>query len=350
MDDVTGGGVSVAVVYDTGSRGHPALSGRTGVLAKAIARGAGAVDGTSVTLVHVDGRKQHWKTLDAADAIVFGCPTYMGSGSAAMKAFMEESLHPQFLEQRWKDKLAAGFTNSAGMSGDKLATLQQLAGFAAQHGMVWLSLGELPGWQDSSGSADDVNRLASFLGLMTQSNSDQGPDLVPPASDRATAHRFGRRIAGLTRRWVLGDNGRAAETAGIVLEAFAAVEGRNEQRLLELYHPQVEFHWPPSLPYGGFYGGARPNSRRSWREVWGPLQPTEQERSMSPRLVAAGGSEAVVLWRQRGLSPGGDRFDAEVLGLYEVRNGKFARAQMFYFDTDAVARFLDRAHGERARR
>lgn len=192
--------VSVAVVYDSGSRGYSALSGRTRMLAEGIARGAGAVEGTAVTLIPVADRASHWETLDAADAIVFGCPTYMGSGSAALKAFMEETIL-QFLEQRWKDKLAAGFTNSAGMSGDKLLVLQQLAGFAAQHGMLWITLGQLPGWQTSTGSAEDPNRLASFLGLMAQSNADQGPDLAPPASDRATAERFGRRIGEAAHRW-----------------------------------------------------------------------------------------------------------------------------------------------------
>jgi NAD(P)H dehydrogenase (quinone) len=97
--------------------------------------------------------------------------------------------------------LAAGFTNSAGMSGDKLLTLQQLAVFAAQHGMIWVTLGEFPGWTSSRGSAEDVNRLASFLGLMAQSNGDQGPDLAPPASDRTTAERFGQRISQLAHRW-----------------------------------------------------------------------------------------------------------------------------------------------------
>jgi NAD(P)H dehydrogenase (quinone) len=70
--------------------------------------------------------------------------------------------------------------------------------------MLWVPLGQLPGWQTSAGSADDQNRLASFLGLMAQSNADQGPDLVPPASDRATAERFGRRIADAAHRWVRG--------------------------------------------------------------------------------------------------------------------------------------------------
>jgi multimeric flavodoxin WrbA len=196
--------VSVAIVYDSGSRGHPAVGGRTRVIAEAVARGAEVVEGTAVGLIPVAEREYHWEVLDEADAIVFGCPTYMGSGSAELKAFMEETLQPRFLEQRWKDKLAAGFTNSAGMSGDKLLSLQQLAGFAAQHGMIWVTLGQLPGWQTSLGSAEDENRLASFLGLMAQSNADQGPDLVPPPSDRATAERFGKRIGEAAHRWAKG--------------------------------------------------------------------------------------------------------------------------------------------------
>jgi ketosteroid isomerase-like protein len=63
---------------------------------------------------------------------------------------------------------------------------------------------------------------------------------------------------------------------------------------------------------------------------------------MDPRVVAATEREVVVLWHQRGLSAGGERFDGEVLGLYGVRDGKFARAQMFYFDAVAVHRFLQK--------
>lgn len=64
---------------------------------------------------------------------------------------------------------------------------------------------------------------------------------------------------------------------------------------------------------------------------------------MDPQVVAATEREVVVRWRQRGVSPSGERFEGEALGLYEVRDGKFARAQMFYFDSVAVQRFLDAA-------
>lgn len=118
-------------------------------------------------------------------------PSLMGSRSAAFKSFMEDSFVHAWRKQLWKDKLAAEFTNSAGRSGDKLATLLQLAIFAAQHGMVIVSLGELPGHITSDGGEHEINRFSSFVGLMGQSNSDQGPDASTPLSDRETGRRFG---------------------------------------------------------------------------------------------------------------------------------------------------------------
>jgi ketosteroid isomerase-like protein len=122
----------------------------------------------------------------------------------------------------------------------------------------------------------------------------------------------------------------------LVLSVFSAIEKRNDRRFAELLHADFEIHWPPSLPYGVGKG-------RTWSDTWDPLQPTEAERTMEPRVVGANGDKVVVLWRQRGLSPSGERFDGEVLGLYQIRDGKLARAQMFYFDTAAVAAFLARS-------
>lgn len=70
-----------------------------------------------------------------------------------------------------------------------------------QHGMIWIGLGLPAGNHTSTGSPDDLNRLASFLGAMAQSNADQGPDVVPPPSDRRTAEHLGRRVAEAARRW-----------------------------------------------------------------------------------------------------------------------------------------------------
>jgi ketosteroid isomerase-like protein len=127
----------------------------------------------------------------------------------------------------------------------------------------------------------------------------------------------------------------------VVLAAFDAVEDRDDARFAELCHRDAEFHWPPSLPYGGTVRGVRPGRpRRGWGTAWDPLQPTESERRLDPRVIAATNDEVVVLWQQRGLAPSGERFDGEVLGLYRVRCGKLARAQMFYFDPAAASAFL----------
>jgi ketosteroid isomerase-like protein len=137
------------------------------------------------------------------------------------------------------------------------------------------------------------------------------------------------------------------ESVRVVLETFRAVEDRDVMRLLELYHPELEFHWPPSLPYGGSFR-ADGAAGQGWSEAWLPLQPSAAERRMDPRVIAAADDEVVVLWRQRGVKASGERFDGEVLGLYRVRDGKLARAQMFYFDSAAVSSFLEDAYEQRA--
>ena len=64
---------------------------------------------------------------------------------------------------------------------------------------------------------------------------------------------------------------------------------------------------------------------------------------MDPRVVAVNDAEVVVRYRQRAIAANGERLDASVLGVYEVRDGLFARAQMFHFDTAALVAYLRRA-------
>jgi ketosteroid isomerase-like protein len=136
----------------------------------------------------------------------------------------------------------------------------------------------------------------------------------------------------------------------VVLDVIQAVQDRDAETLDRLYHDDLEFHEAPSLPYGGALKGknvlaeqleAAPET--TWLGTWAPLQPTEAERRFDPRVVAVNGDEVVVKYRQRGVSPDGERFESEVLALYEVRDGKFARAQMFHYDTAALNEFLKRA-------
>jgi ketosteroid isomerase-like protein len=137
------------------------------------------------------------------------------------------------------------------------------------------------------------------------------------------------------------------KNALVVLEVFRAIEQRDNQQFIRLLRPDFEIYWPPSLPYGGAFR-APTHEGPTWSETWISLQPTEVERRMDPRVVAASDEEVVVLWRQRGVAPAGDRFDGQVLGLYEVREGKLARAQMFYFDTAELVSFLAKAKNQSA--
>lgn len=167
--------------------------------AEAVAAGARRAGTADVLLLPVDKIDDAgWAALATADAIIFGAPTYMGSLSAPFKAFMDASSKVWFT-QGWKDKLAAGFTCSASQSGDKLASLQQLAVFAAQQAMVWVSLGLMPGNNSSKGAPSDLNRLGSYLGAMAQANSDQGSDAMLQ-SDLDTAAHLGQRVAETVRR------------------------------------------------------------------------------------------------------------------------------------------------------
>ena len=188
----------IVVVYHSGY-------GHTAVQADAVRRCASDVAGAEVALIPVDEREQKWDVIDAADAIIFGSPTYFGSASAHFKAFLDET-SSRWLEGRWANKLAAGFTTSAGMSGDKLATLQQINHFAMQHGMVWVGLGLPPGNNTSTGSPEDLNRLGGFLGAMSQADADAPPEVAPAGSDIRTAEYLGRRVAEAAERWLAGRN------------------------------------------------------------------------------------------------------------------------------------------------
>ena len=101
----------IAIAY------YSQFKGATTALAEAIARGARSVPDTTVDILHVDQVDEHWPTLHAADAIIFGTPTYIGSAAAGFKVFMERLAGQAWLERLWMNKVAAGFTVSAGRSG-----------------------------------------------------------------------------------------------------------------------------------------------------------------------------------------------------------------------------------------
>ncbi|MDO4681631.1 MAG: flavodoxin family protein [Lautropia sp.] len=176
--------------------------GHTRKLAEAIAEGARAAGGNGAVVVEavlldvslID--EQGWQQLAAADAIVFGAPTYMGGVSAPFKAFADAS-SAVWGVQGWKNKVAGGFTCSINMCGDKHASLQYLMNFGMQHGMIWVGLGMMPG--HPAGAPDQLNRLGASIGVAAQAGNVPA-DIEPPAGDLATARAYGQRVVQVAAR------------------------------------------------------------------------------------------------------------------------------------------------------
>lgn len=186
----------VAIVFHSGY-------GHTAKQAEAVHAGAAGVAGISAKLYPVnDLDPGKWAELDEADAIIFGAPTYMGGAAADFKKFADASSKPWF-GQKWKNKIAGGFTNSASLNGDKYATLMSFVTLAMQHSMIWVGTG-LPPANSSKSDRNDLNRMGSFIGPMAQSDSDVGADLAPPKGDLDTARFYGQRVAEATLQFLKG--------------------------------------------------------------------------------------------------------------------------------------------------
>lgn len=193
---------TIAVIYFSGN-------GHTHLMAEAIAKGASQCESTTVELLRITGEEiinGRWKNdeviakLNHADAIVFGSPTYMGGVAAQFKAFIDAASEIWF-KHGWKDKIAGGFTHSSSPSGDKQGTLLYLVTNAAQHGMIWVNVGDLQSFL--FGKDDGINRLGGFLGVMGQSPLDMsGKEAVIDEGDRLTSERYGLRIAEVTKRFI----------------------------------------------------------------------------------------------------------------------------------------------------
>jgi len=178
----------IVVVYHSGY-------GHTRKQAEAVAAGAGA----ELLAIDAEGNLQEaqWASLAAADAIVFGAPTYMGGASWQFKKFADASSKAWFTQQ-WKDKVFAGFTTSASLNGDKLSTLHYFFTLAMQHSGVWVGTGQMPS-NSKAAQRNDLNYLGSMSGAMMQSPSDASVDEVP-AGDLEGSRQFGARVAAITAR------------------------------------------------------------------------------------------------------------------------------------------------------
>ncbi|KQX87982.1 flavodoxin family protein [Variovorax sp. Root473] len=178
---------NIVVVFHSGY-------GHTQRVAQAVADGAGA----QLLAIDADGNLPAggWETLAAADAIIFGSPTYMGGVSWQFKKFADASSKVWYT-QGWKDKLFAGFTNSATMNGDKVTTMTYLWTLAMQHSGLWVSMGILP-TNNKAATRDAMNYVGGYGGLLTQSPSDASPAEMPKG-DLETARAFGERVGAVAR-------------------------------------------------------------------------------------------------------------------------------------------------------
>lgn len=171
--------------------------GHTTKQAEAVSQGAAEVAGITATLVVIDKEgnitPDQWDLLLRSDVIVFGSPTYMGGPAWQFKKVADASSKPWFSGQ-WKDKIAAGFTNSASINGDKFNTLTYFVTLAMQHGMIWIGTGLMPA-NKKENTRNDVNYLAGFTGALAQSPSDASPEEGPLPGDLETARIFGKRVA-----------------------------------------------------------------------------------------------------------------------------------------------------------
>lgn len=174
---------NVVVIYHSGY-------GHTAKQAEAVAAGANA------QLIAIDANgditEADWVSLAAAKAIIFGSPTYMGSASWQFKKFADASSKVWFT-QGWKDKIFAGFTNSASMNGDKFSTIQYFFTLAMQHCGVWVGTGLMPA-NNKAAKHGDVNYVGSFNGAMMTTPSDASADEVNKG-DLEAARLLGVRVA-----------------------------------------------------------------------------------------------------------------------------------------------------------
>lgn len=174
---------NVIVIYHSGY-------GHTKKQAEAVAAGAKA----DLIAINENGEisDADWDKLDAAKAIIFGSPTYMGNASWQFKKFADTSSKKWFT-QMWKNKVFAGFTNSASMNGDKFATIQSFITLAMQHSGVWVGTGLMPA-SSKAATRGDINFLGGFSGALMSTPSDASVDEVVQ-SDLETAKLLGARVA-----------------------------------------------------------------------------------------------------------------------------------------------------------
>jgi len=114
----------ILVVYDS-------RTGNTEKAAILIAEGANEVEGIDCILKRVD--EAALDDLLNADGIIIGSPTYYGSMSGKIKAFLDESVK---VHGRLEGKVGAAFTSSGGTASGAETTILSILKALLIHGMI----------------------------------------------------------------------------------------------------------------------------------------------------------------------------------------------------------------------
>ncbi len=170
--------------------------GHTARQAQAVLEGAQTKGEARLWAIPDDGvvSDELWAAADAADALIFGAPTYMGNAPWQFKRFADDS-SKRWADRTWADKFVGGFTNSGSNLGDKGETLNYFRVLAGQHGMLWVPLNQMPA-NTLDSTSNDRNWGGGTAGAVATSPADSSPEQAPSAGDLKSAHDYGVRLAG----------------------------------------------------------------------------------------------------------------------------------------------------------
>jgi uncharacterized protein len=131
----------------------------------------------------------------------------------------------------------------------------------------------------------------------------------------------------------------------VVRRLFTAVEERDFDGLLACYSHDIEINEAAVLPWGGVWRGPEGVAAHAaaFMQTWGALQ-GPKESQLDAQFFGDGAGTVCAVFRHRARDAAtGAQFDAPEVGVYQVREGRVARSQMFHADSAAVVAFLTNA-------
>ena len=187
------------------------MYGHTETLARAIAEGAGSVDGVAATLKRVpelmpeDVARNAGAKLDQAaavaepneladyDAIIFGTPTRYGNMAAQMKNFLDQT-GGLWMAGKLVGKVGSVFTSTGTQHGGQETTLTSFHTVLLHHGMVIVGV---PYAAQELMTTDEVSGGTPY-GASTVAGADGSR--APTANELAIARFQGKHVAEIARK------------------------------------------------------------------------------------------------------------------------------------------------------